>query len=152
MESPAEFWTRCGEALGPDASSRGYTTRQIGNTPELVDQILDLIISGQKRGTFSLPEKLARDGTTPAVGDYVILTRHGGEAACLLLMEACETMPFDQVGPAELEIEGPGARDPAVWRAIHEQYWTPMLAARGQTLKASQPVLVQRFRLLATAR
>lgn len=152
MESPEEFWTRCCEALGPDARSRGYTKRRIGNTPELVDQILDLISSGQKRGTFSLPEALARAGTTPAEEDYVILTRYGGEAGCLVLVEACKTVPFDQIGAAELEIEGPGARDPAVWRAIHEQYWTPVLAAWGQTVKASQPVLVQWFRLLETAR
>ena len=80
MESPAEFWTRCCEALGPEARSRGYCERRIGNTPELVDQLLDLIISGDKRGTYSLPEELARAGTTPTEGDHVILTRHGGEA------------------------------------------------------------------------
>ncbi len=152
MESPETFWTRCCKALGPEARRRGYTARRIGNTPELVDQVLELIISGQKRGTFSLPEALARAGTTPVPGDYVVLTRYDGEAGCLILMEACETMPFDQVGPSELEIEGPDARDPAVWRDIHEQYWTPMLASWGQAFTPSQPVLVQRFQLLETAR
>lgn len=151
MESVDAFWTRCCETLGPEVRARGYTERQIGNTPALVDLVLDLIISGEKRGTFSLPEKLARDGTTPAPGDYVILTRYDGSAGCLVQVEACETMPFDQVGPAELEIEGPGARDPAVWRDIHERYWTPMLTAWGQTFTTSQPVLVQWFRLLETA-
>ena len=83
--------TRCCETLGSEASARGYTERQIGNTPALVDQILELIISGEKRGTFSLPEKLARDGTTPAAGDYVILTRYDGSAGCLVQVEACAT-------------------------------------------------------------
>lgn len=152
MESVEAFWTRCCETLGSEASARGYTERQIGNTPALVDQILELIISGEKRGTFSLPEKLARDGTTPAAGDYVILTRYDGSAGCLVQVEAGATMAFDEVGPGELEIEGPGARDPAVWRDIHERYWTPMLAAWGKSLTISEPVLVQRFRLLAVAR
>lgn len=152
MENVEEFWARCCETLGPEASTRGYTERQIGNTPALVDQILELIISGEKRGTFSLPEKLARDGTTPIVGDYVILTRHDGSAGCLVLVEACVMVPYDQIGPEELELEGPGARDPAVWRDIHERYWTPMLTAWGQAFTTSQPVLVQWFRLLAVAR
>lgn len=152
METPAAFWERCCEALTAEARERGYAERCIGNTPEMVDEVLELIVSGAKRGTFSLPETLERAGKRPAPGDHVILTRHDGNAACLLRIDACELLPFDQVGSDELEIEAPAARDPRVWRDIHERYWAPALAARGQELMPGQPVLMQRFTLLAVAR
>jgi uncharacterized protein YhfF len=151
MERPEDFWARCCAALGPEPADRGFTVRRIGNTPELVDQLLGLIIAGDKRGTFSLPDALERNGTRPRAGDYLVLTRHNGAAGCLVQVETCDLVAFDQIGPAELAIEGPDARDPAAWRDVHERYWTPMLAAWGQHLAPDQPVLVQRVRLLATA-
>ena len=151
MESPEEFWQRCCDALDPPAGERGYTVRQIGYTPEMVDLILGLIIAGQKRGTFSLPEALERAGTAPIEGDYIILTRNDGTAACLVVVDACDVVPFDRIGPPELEIEGPGARDPAVWREIHERWWKPIVEGWGRTFSPSEPVLVQRFRLLKVA-
>ena len=151
METTEEFWARCRGALAPEARERGYTERRLGNTPAMVGLLLDLIVSGAKRGTFSLPEKLERDGTLPTPGDLVVLTRADGHAGCLIEIEACEVLPFDQIGPKDLEIEGPGARDLRAWRKIHRKYWTPILDSWGQTLAPDQPVLMQRFRLVAVA-
>jgi uncharacterized protein YhfF len=151
MESPEEFWQRCCEALAPEAWPRGDPERQIGNPAAMVHQILELIIAGDKRGTVSLPDKLERDATLPVPGDYMLLTRFAASAACLVQAEACKTLPFDQIGAAGLQLEGPAAWASEVWRAFHERDWTSMLAAWGQPFKLTQPVLARRCRLLQVA-
>ena len=151
MTSCEEFWARCRAELPDERLGERVVVRRIGNSAEMCEQIIGLIVSGQKKGTYSLPDDLARAGTLPVVGDCQILTDFHGKPACLIRIDACDLLALGQIGPAELEIEGPGARDPEVWRAIHQRYWTPRLAELGQTWGDELPVLVQRFTLLRVA-
>lgn len=151
MDPIQRYWARCRARLPREPLGERYTVRQIGNTPELCDTILDLIVSGAKTGTYSLPDELAAAGKLPRVGDYVIVQRFDATPGCLVRMDHCQTLPFNAIGPAELAAEGPGARDPATWRALHEAYWRPKLAARGARFAADMPVLFQRFTLLDVA-
>ncbi len=151
METPATFWARCSDQLGPAAQARGYIERRIGNSAELVDQVLELVISGEKTGTFSLPGELARQGPLPRAGDYFILTRFDGSAACLVVLEECEEVPFDKISQRHIEVEAVAVRDLKLWQDFHRQYWTKVLEAQGEVFKESQALLAQRFKLLEVA-
>jgi len=146
-----EYWETCRATLGDEALGDAYTVRRIGNSEALTELILGLIISGDKTGTFSLPRALKEAGVYPGVGDFVILTHFDGRPACLVRMQACELMPFAEIGPAELKSEGSGAREVKAWRTIHKAYWKPTLASWGESFSEDIPVLVQRFRLLHVA-
>lgn len=137
--------------MGPAAQACGYTERRIGNSAELVDQVLEFVLSGEKTGTFSLPEELAHEGPLPQAGDYFVLTRFDGSAACLVVMEECQEVPFDQISQRHIDVEAPAVRDLKLWRDFHRQYWGSVLAARGESFSDSQLILAQRFRLLAVA-
>lgn len=146
-----EYWQACRAALPGAGLGQRYSVRRIGKDPAVCAQILDLIISGAKTGTFSLPRELEEAGCYPQPGDFVILIHYDGRPGCLVRVEDCALVPFAEVGPEQLVLEGPGAREPATWRAIHEAYWTPTLAAWGEPFRDDLPVLVQRFRLLHVA-
>lgn len=152
METPEALWARCSVELSFTAQARGYSERCIGNSAEIVDQVLELVISGEKTGTFSLPDELARLGPLPRVGDYLVLTRFDGRAACLVVIESCEELPFDEIGPSHIQTEGSAVRDINAWRDFHRQYWGAVLASRGESFSQSQPIVAQRFRLLAVAK
>jgi len=151
METPQTFWARCSDKLCPDVQAQGYTERRIGNSVEMVDQVLELVISGEKTGTFSLPGELARLGPLPRVGDYLVLTRFDGSAACLVLMESCEQVPFDEISQSHIQVEALAVRDLTLWRDFHRQYWGSVLAALGESFSEKQPILAQRFQLLEVA-
>lgn len=145
------FWQACRARLGAALPEAGYAVRRIGNRQALCEQLLELIITGRKRGTFSLPQLLEREGRLPEAGALAILTAYDGTPRCLVRYERCELVPFDQIGPEHLVLEGPAARHPAIWRQVHRDYWIPQLEALGLEFDEAMPVLVQELGLLHVA-
>jgi uncharacterized protein YhfF len=155
MEKPldraAEFWAQCKASLPGEPLGEKYTVRRIGNNAQICRLLLDLITSGEKTGTFSLPRELEEIGLTPHPGDYVILVDFESQPACLIRMDVCELVAFQDIRLSHVACEGPGARDVEVWRAIHRDYWSSLLAGWGEDFRDDLPVLFQRFTLLRAA-
>ena len=148
MDPYESFWADSRAQLKAETLADRYVVRRIGNSPEICEQLLALILSGEKTGTFSLPRELDEAGTMPVPGDHVILVHFDGRPACLVRMDRVETVPFAEIDDQHVDCEGPAARDLAVWRRIHQAYWTPMLADWGEEFCNDLPVVYQRFTLL----
>lgn len=120
----------------------------MGNAQAIGEKLLGLVYSGAKTGVFSRPQDLAAAGQTPTPGDCVVFTDHADRPCCLVRIEECRLMKFDEVTSEQTACESPAARDVEVWRGIHRRYWTPVLAAEGASFSEEMPVLFQRFRLV----
>lgn len=143
-----EFWREFVAHHGADPSERGFSVRRIGRTKDLCEQLLRLIVSGEKTGTFSLPMEFPERDGIPSVGDHLILTHFDGSPACIVLVDAVEVLPFSDIGLAHVACEGPGARDLEVWRKIHRNYWAERLEMSGEKFRYDMPVVYQHFKLV----
>jgi uncharacterized protein YhfF len=135
-------------ALPHEALDR-YKVRVIGRSPEKVAQLLDLIVSGAKTGTFSLAAEFeSRHEDAPAVGDVCVLTQSDGTPAALVRLTAVERVPFGSISTRHLDVESPRLRDLEKWREVHRASWAPLLNHLRRELTGDTEVLRQAFVLL----
>ena len=147
------FWDECCRALPAATAGRHYRLLSFGTDPVVARRIIDLIIAGEKTGTFAadwIYEDCPQE--RPAAGDLRIVTDPAGAPAALVRITHTECLPFSELTAAHIACEGPALRDLELWRKVHWDYWQRTLAPLGRTPAADMPVLCQRFeRLYAVA-
>ena len=122
-------------------------TRRIGNNAALCERLLGYIIAREKTGVFSQPADFPA-GQLPRAGEYAVLTDFDDLPRCLIRYQECAVLPFHAVGPEHVAIETAPMRDVEKFRAFHRNYWTPILAARGEKFSEDMPIVFQRFTCL----
>lgn len=127
-------------------------TRWIGLDEETTEQIIDLIRSGDKTGTFSLPWIIERtQQRTPFVGQHIVLVDMTGRPRLLVRLTEVRKAIFGQVDATHTSVDGTPVRDPAVWKPLHEQYWGAMLAPHGLHVSDDMPFLIEEFEVVYDA-
>jgi uncharacterized protein YhfF len=95
------------------------TREKFGDTPELGEELLELILAGTKTATCWA----ARDSGPTRVGDdYIALDSHGSDRA-LLRVVSIEKCRFRDVTPEFASLEGEGDRSLDYWRSGHQAYF-----------------------------
>ena len=131
------------------ASSTDYQVRWIGLDRPTTEQIFELVRSGDKTGTFTLPWIVARtDQPVPAVGDCVILIDFDGAPVMLVRLERVHEVAFGAITAADTAIDGSPVRDLAVWKPLHTQYWGALLQPFGLQVTPDMPVWVEKFSIV----
>lgn len=141
-----EFLDACVAAnpgLGAGPSQR---IRCIGWDQETSETIVQLVIAGEKVGTFSLPWLHATNpDLKPEIGEYIIQTTFDGVPKALLQTTALELVTFKDIDESYTALDGPGVRDLKVWQGVHTKHWNGLLEPHGKTVEADMPVVVERF-------
>ena len=141
------------QAALPAESLQRFQVRSFGGSAAMADTLISLIASGAKTGTFALEAEFAdAPQRRPLNGGLVVVTRFDGAPVLLYRLTEVTTVPYRDIGPQHVAVEGPNARDVAVWRNIHWPYWGDWLRARGLEPAQDMPVVFQRFELLFTWR
>jgi uncharacterized protein YhfF len=127
-----------GELVPPPAWS-------FGDTPELADELLRLVLAGTKTAAASaLWEFDADDEPLPEVGVLSNVLDSTGHPHALIRTTDVRVVAFDEVGEEHAFLEGEGDRSLAHWRRAHEHYLVD-----GQD--GSMPVVLERFAVLYSA-
>ncbi len=92
----------------PDAARWAF-----GDGPALADELLGLVLSGDKTATCSSYASYRRE-QTPRIGDYSIVLDGRGEPACVIRTLALRLVRYDQVTAEMAAKEGEGDRKPGV--------------------------------------
>jgi len=143
------FWSACQEKMATIPANASYRLRQFGNNAALANVLLNLIISGQKTGTYALPWLYEGDESlTPVVGGYSVATDSDGKPRVLLLTTSLKTLPYNQITEEETQYEGPNARKLKVWQQIHWPYWSRALEQKGKAATEDMPVTVETFEVV----
>lgn len=120
--------------------------RCIGWDQETSETIVQLVIAGEKVGTFSLPWLHATNpDLKPEIGEYIIQTTFDGVPKALLQTTALELVTFKDIDESYTALDGPGVRDLKVWQGVHTKHWNGLLEPHGKTVEADMPVVVERF-------
>jgi len=121
---------------------RDAVTFAFGDSPELADELLALVLAGRKTATCAALASFGEDGEPmPVIGRRdVVLDGQGRPAAVLETIELT-VRRFDEVDAAFAEDEGEGPLDD--WRKGHEAYFR-----RNGGFSPDMKLLCERFRLV----
>lgn len=113
-----------------------------GDSPELADELLGLVLSGKKTATCgALRDYGPGKEPLPQVGRRDLVRNGAGEPACVIETQSIEIRHFDDIDPAFTDREGEG--DYAAWREGHESYF-----ARNGGFSPDMDVVCETFRLV----
>jgi len=142
------FLEQAAQAGAPPMAGGRLVARRLGSSKEMCDLLLGLVLKEQKTCTYSLVRFLEEEGGLLKPGDRIVFLDVEREPRCLVELDECEQLAFNEVTERHTAGEGPAAREVGVWRRIHRAYWGKWLEARGQRFHEEIPVMWQSFRLL----
>ena len=139
------------QALGIPIPSGRLRIDGYGDSPELSQELIDLIRTGSKRaGTGLLWAYEAEAEELPQVGDIEIVVDHNYEPVLLTRVTTVEVVPFNEVtaGYAAIEGEVDGSLD--YWREGHWNFLSRECARIGREPRDDMAVVCSVFELLAS--
>jgi uncharacterized protein YhfF len=124
------------------ASSTEQIRFSFGDSPELADRLLALVLAGKKTATCgALRDFGPGREAMPEIGRRDIVLDGAGEPACVVETLSLETRRFDDIPSSFTDLEGEG--DYAAWRADHEAYF-----ARNGGFSPDMEIVCETFRLV----
>jgi uncharacterized protein YhfF len=127
-------------AENADTDWRSLERFSFGDSPELADELAELVLAGKKRATCWA----ASEGPKTRVGkQWVVLDGSGVPIAVIETIELTQRR-FDEVDAAFAFDEGEGDRTLASWGRAHRNYF-----GRQGAFAPDMPLYCERFRLLA---
>lgn len=149
MESIAAFWSASRAALGPGAPEQPPPSWSFGDSPELADELLALVMDGRKTATCdSVWAYEAAGEPLPQPGDLSIVLDGRGAPACVIETTEVRIMPMNEVDAQFAYDEGEGDRSYENWRQGHLRFFTRACKELGCTFDESMPVVAERFRVV----
>jgi uncharacterized protein YhfF len=119
-----------------------------GATPEQADELLAHVLSGTKTATAGALWDYEADGEElPTPGTLGIVTDGRGAPHVLVVTTQVDIVPFDEVSAEHAHLEGEGDRSLAIWREMHERFFTDQ-AVHSRGFSRDMPVVLQRFAVL----
>jgi uncharacterized protein YhfF len=140
------YWAAFRAAAGIDHDL--YVVVQMGDSPELADELLDLMLVGRKRATASLARDFGGEEPLPMVGDHVVVVDGAGTPRCIWRTTEVTVKPLDEVDDAFAWDEGEGDRSRAFWLDAHRRFFARQAAREGFTMHDRIPTVFERFALV----
>ncbi|MGV8966902.1 MAG: ASCH domain-containing protein [Cellulomonas sp.] len=135
-----------GVVVGPSPSdSVPPPAWAFGDSPELADALLGLVLAGTKTATSSGAWEYDDEAPLPAEGDLSIILDGRGHPRALVRTTTVRVVPFAEVDAEFARREGEGDLSLEAWRTGHEAYFRRNLVARGGTFDPSVPIVTELF-------
>jgi uncharacterized protein YhfF len=148
------FWNdyaaaRPGWATADRAAPDDLVVDHFGDSAELADHLLELVLHGPKRATASLVvEYVAEESPLPGIGGHWIACDGRGAPRAILRTTGLRLGPVDSVDDAFARDEGEDDRTRDSWLREHRRYWTRVCAAQDLPFDDSSEVVFERFRVV----
>jgi uncharacterized protein YhfF len=137
-EAAAAFWAASG-------LTGEYTVERFGDSAELADELLALVLSGRKRATASLVRQF-EDEPLPRIGVHWIVCDGAGQPRAVLRTTSLELAPFAAVTEDFAFAEGENDRTREGWMAAHRAYFIRVCG--GSFNEGTEEVLYERFEVV----
>jgi uncharacterized protein YhfF len=120
-----------------------------GDSAELSQSLLQLIVSGQKRAGTGLLWAYEHDGEEIAsTGDIEIVIDHLNQPALVTRITHAKIVPYSDVSAEYAAIEGEGDGSLAYWRWAHWAFFSRECVRIGRKADESMPVVCSIFEVL----
>lgn len=146
----ALFWTRFLENGTVDRSTPiPEDVGPFGDTVELADELIDLVIRGRKRATASaLVDYETDEGAPRQTGTISIATDGAGRARAVLRTTQVRIGPLSSVDESFAWDEGEGDRTRESWLQDHERFFQRYLPTVGVSFAPEMLTVFERFEVL----
>jgi uncharacterized protein YhfF len=120
-----------------------------GDSRELADELIDLVLHGPKRATAGLVADFAVEGEPlPRIGGHWITCDGSGVPRAVLRSVNLRIGPIETVDESFAWDEGEGERTREDWLRGHRRYFTRTCEARGEEFTEEHEVVFERFRVV----
>ena len=146
----AQYWQRYRQTYSPKtAAALPYQIEQFGDTPELANELGELVRQGTKTATCSaLWEWEAEQSPLPTVGTHTIVLDGEGNPLCIIETTAVTICAFNAVDTPFAYAEGEGDRTLESWRREHWHYFSRVLPTIGKIPMLNMPLVCERFQVV----
>jgi uncharacterized protein YhfF len=144
------FWERA-QASGAIPSDREFagSVERFGDSAELADELLDLVLHGPKRATAESVAAFEHAGEAlPVVGDLWIAADGSGRPRAVLRTTEVRTGPLWSVDDAFAWDEGEGDRSRSMWLTDHEAFFRRQLPTLGIEFDPDMQTVFERFEVV----
>ncbi|TQL47154.1 uncharacterized protein YhfF [Homoserinimonas aerilata] len=148
MAAAAELWRAYCEAV-PGVGDEHPSVEGFGDSAELADELLALVVEGRKTATATLVAEFAADEQPlPRIGGYWIACDGRGAPQVVLRSTELRLGTVESVDDAFARDEGEGDRTRDSWLADHLRYWRRVTDARGIRWSDDIEVIFERFEVV----
>jgi uncharacterized protein YhfF len=145
--SQSEFWNRFRRATG-DTTSEPADVDQFGDSPEMADELLALVLAGRKQATCALARWYqGPDGVFPKPGMLSVILDGAGQPRCVIRTTQVEVKPITQADAKFAWDEGEGDRSFEYWITEHRKFWQREAAREGFVYSDDLEAVFERFEL-----
>jgi uncharacterized protein YhfF len=146
-EKPEAFWKSCWDYIPTEDRHASFSSWFFGDSPEMADDLLALVMEGKKTATCSALFDYEHDNESPPEeGSYHILTDFAGRPHCLVQMTLVSFVPYRDVTEDFALAEGEGTYQE--WQQVHEEFFTRRAAATGNSFTHDTLLVLERFKLI----
>lgn len=108
-----------------------YSAWSFGDTPELADELADLVKIGKKTATTSALDLYGKDDPLPQIGEYNVILDGSQEPVCITQTKVVLLIPYKEITPDQAHMEGEGDLSYAYWRKVHDTFFKPYFQEAG---------------------
>ena len=127
-----------------NTDKRYFECFAFGDSPEMADELLALVLTGKKTATVSI---VLDDEQSPSVGDLSLVLDGHGNPASVIKTVYLETVKFCDLTWDMVKLEGEDDNFEQ-WKLGNIRYWTRDAAKRGYIFTAQTPITFERFEVV----
>jgi uncharacterized protein YhfF len=145
------YWQKFLSTLPRDSSyrTRPFSEGGYGDSPELMDELIQLVLEGKKTATCgSLWEWEAEGKPLTQVGNLWVELDGSGKPVCITETVEVTVRKYNEVDAAFAHEEGEGDRSLAYWREAHRNYFSRVLQKIGREFSEEMLLVCERFRVI----
>ena len=143
-EAAQEYWHEFVSKTGTQATPTSAFS--FGDSPEMANELLELILRGPKRATASLARPDVEP--LPKVGEYSIVLDGQGHPACIIVTTDAEVKPLSAVDAQFAWDEGEGDRSLSYWMDAHINFFARQAIREGFEMHPDIETVCERFRVV----
>ncbi|MGI8685185.1 MAG: ASCH domain-containing protein [Acidimicrobiales bacterium] len=145
----AHFWARFLERGVLDGSTPVPAVEPFGDSVELANELIDLVVHGPKRATAgALVEYELEGAPLPRAGTITVVTDGAGHARAVLRTTDVRVGPLTSVDVSFAWDEGEGDRTRDGWLSSHEAFFRRYLPTIGVDFDRDMATVFERFDVL----
>lgn len=142
------FWQDVRAALEDDLPETPPPAWGFGDTPDLQNELLALVLEGKKTATCEALWQFEADSEpVPQPGDLSIILDGAGTPRCVIETTEIRVMPMNEVDPQFAYDEGEGDRTWEYWYSEHEIFFGRTLQRISRQFDPTMPLVLERFRV-----
>ena len=145
------YWQKFLSTLPQESpyNTKTFSEGGYGDSPELMDELIQLVLEGKKTGTCgSLWEWEAEGKSLPQVGDLWVELDGSGKPVCITETVEVTIRNYNEVDAEFARDEGEGDLSLEYWREAHRNYFARVLRKIGKEFSEEMPLVCERFKLI----